>query len=143
MAVYGIDLGTTYSCIASIDEVGRPAVLRNLEGTDTTPSVVYFESGDNVVVGATAKDTAVLDPDNVVSLIKRDMGRDVTRPIHGIDFAPEESFHRSHRLALAGDDPVVVAKIRIDIESKSVRCHPAFDMHADRRDFALDSVNAG
>ena len=90
MAVYGIDLGTTYSCIASIDDVGRPTVLRNLEGTDTTPSVVYFESGENVVVGATAKATAVLEPDNVVSLIKRDMGRDVTRPIHGIDFTPEE-----------------------------------------------------
>lgn len=90
MAVYGIDLGTTYSCIASIDDVGRPTVLRNLEGTDTTPSVVYFESGENVIVGATAKDTAVLEPDNVVSLIKRDMGRDVTRPIHGIDFTPEE-----------------------------------------------------
>ncbi|MFA1545336.1 Hsp70 family protein [Actinomadura chokoriensis] len=90
MAVYGIDLGTTYSCIASIDDVGRPAVLRNLEGTDTTPSVVFFESGENVVVGATAKDTAVLEPDNVVSLVKRDMGRDVTRPIHGIDFTPEE-----------------------------------------------------
>lgn len=90
MAVYGIDLGTTYSCIAAIDDVGRPAVLRNLEGTDTTPSVVYFESGENVVVGATAKDTAVLEPENVVSLIKRDMGRDVTRPMHGIDFTPEE-----------------------------------------------------
>ncbi|MFD0904268.1 Hsp70 family protein [Actinomadura sediminis] len=90
MAVYGIDLGTTYSCIAAIDDVGRPAVLRNLEGTDTTPSVVYFESGENVVVGATAKDTAVLEPANVVSLIKRDMGRDVTRPMHGIDFTPEE-----------------------------------------------------
>src|SRR4051794_14622984 len=90
MAVYGIDLGTTYSCIASIDDVGRPAVLRNLEGTDTTPSVVYFESGENVVVGATAKDTAVLEPDNVVSLIKRDMGRDVTRPIHGFEYTPEE-----------------------------------------------------
>lgn len=90
MAVYGIDLGTTYSCIASIDDVGRPAVQRNLEGTDTTPSVVFFESGENVVVGQTAKDTAVLEPDNVVSLIKRDMGRDVTRPIHGIDFTPEE-----------------------------------------------------
>jgi molecular chaperone DnaK len=90
MAVYGIDLGTTYSCIASIDEVGRASVLRNLEGTDTTPSVVYFESGDNVVVGAAAKDTAVLEPDNVVSLIKRDMGRDVTRQIHGFDYTPEE-----------------------------------------------------
>ncbi|GAA3922957.1 Hsp70 family protein [Actinomadura viridis] len=90
MAVYGIDLGTTYSCIASIDDVGRPTVLRNLEGTDTTPSVVYFESGDNVVVGATAKDTAVLEPDKVVSLIKRDMGRDVTRRIGGFDYTPEE-----------------------------------------------------
>jgi molecular chaperone DnaK (HSP70) len=90
MAVYGIDLGTTYSCIASIDEVGRPTVLRNLEGTDTTPSVVYFETAENVVVGATAKDTAVLEPDNVVSLIKRDMGRDVTRHIHGFDYTPEE-----------------------------------------------------
>ncbi|MQY09540.1 Hsp70 family protein [Actinomadura macrotermitis] len=90
MAVYGIDLGTTYSCIASIDDVGRPAVLRNLEGTDTTPSVVYFETGQNVVVGATAKDTAVLDPDNVVSLIKRDMGRDVAYPLQGTEYRPEE-----------------------------------------------------
>ncbi|HXA59408.1 MAG TPA: Hsp70 family protein [Streptosporangiaceae bacterium] len=90
MAVYGIDLGTTYSCIACIDEVGRPTVLRNLEGTDTTPSVVYFESGDNVIVGQTAKDNAVLEPDNVVSLVKRDMGRDVTRPIHGFEYTPEE-----------------------------------------------------
>ncbi|GLW64264.1 molecular chaperone DnaK [Actinomadura rubrobrunea] len=90
MAVYGIDLGTTYSCIACVDDVGRPTVLRNLEGTDTTPSVVYFESGDNVIVGATAKDTAVLEPENVVSLIKRDMGRDVTRTIHGFDYTPEE-----------------------------------------------------
>jgi molecular chaperone DnaK len=90
MAVYGIDLGTTYSCIAAIDDVGRPTVLRNLEGTDTTPSVVFFETAENVIVGATAKDTAVLEPDHVVSLIKRDMGRDVTRHIHGFDYTPEE-----------------------------------------------------
>jgi molecular chaperone DnaK len=90
MAVYGIDLGTTYSCIASIDDVGRPTVLRNLEGTDTTPSVVFFESAENVIVGATAKDNAVLDPDHVVSLVKRDMGRDVTRHIHGFDYTPAE-----------------------------------------------------
>src|ERR687895_513544 len=90
MAVYGIDLGTTYSCIASIDEVGRPTVLRNLEGTDTTPSVVFFETAENVVVGQAAKDTAVLDPDHTVSLIKRDMGRDVARHIHGFDYTPAE-----------------------------------------------------
>lgn len=90
MAVYGIDLGTTHSCIARIGEVGRPGVLRNMEGTDTTPSVVYFESGDNVVVGAPAKDTAVLYPDLVVSRIKRDMGHDVPRELHGREYSPEE-----------------------------------------------------
>ncbi|MCO5993278.1 Hsp70 family protein [Actinoallomurus rhizosphaericola] len=90
MAVYGIDLGTTHSCIARVDDVGRPAVLRNMEGTDTTPSVVYFESADNVVVGAPAKDTAVLFPDLVVSLIKRDMGHEVPRELHERDYSPEE-----------------------------------------------------
>jgi molecular chaperone DnaK len=90
MAVYGIDLGTTHSCIARIGEVGRPAVLRNMEGADTTPSVVYFESAENVVVGAPAKDTAVLSPELVVSLIKRDMGHEVTRELHGREYSPEE-----------------------------------------------------
>jgi molecular chaperone DnaK len=90
MAVYGIDLGTTHSCIARVDEVGRPTVLRNMEGTDTTPSVVYFESDENVVVGATAKDTAVLEPELVVSLIKRDIGHEVMRELHGRRYSPEE-----------------------------------------------------
>src|SRR3569833_2984821 len=79
MAVYGIDLGTTHSCIARVGDVGRPTVLRNMEGTDTTPSVVFFETADNVVVGAPAKDTAVLSPGLVVGLIKRDMGHEATR----------------------------------------------------------------
>jgi molecular chaperone DnaK len=90
MAVYGIDLGTTHSCIARIGEDGRPAVLRNMEGADTTPSVVYFESAENVIVGAPAKDTAVLSPELVVSLIKRDMGHEVTRDLHGRAYSPEE-----------------------------------------------------
>ena len=51
MATYGIDLGTTYSCIAYVDETGRPVVLKSAVGEDTTPSVVYFESPENVVVG--------------------------------------------------------------------------------------------
>ncbi|MEO3788375.1 Hsp70 family protein [Actinocorallia sp. B10E7] len=90
MAVYGIDLGTTYSCVARIDDVGRPAVLRNLEGSDTTPSVVYFESSDSVVVGQSAKDAAVLDPEHVVQLVKRDMGHVVPREFHGRTYTPEE-----------------------------------------------------
>ncbi|MDX6739358.1 Hsp70 family protein [Actinocorallia sp. A-T 12471] len=114
MAVYGIDLGTTYSCIASIDDVGRPTVLRNLEGTDTTPSVVYFESGSNVVVGATAKDTAVIDPDNVVSLIKRDMGRDVPREIHGFSYNPEE-LSAFVLVKLANDAQTVTGEVARDV----------------------------
>ena len=56
MATYGIDLGTTYSCIAYVDDTGRPVVLKSMVGEDTTPSVVYFESPGSVVVGTQAKD---------------------------------------------------------------------------------------
>ena len=44
--VFGIDLGTTYSCIAYIDENGKPVVLKNAEGDLTTPSAVFFENTD-------------------------------------------------------------------------------------------------
>ncbi len=72
--VYGIDLGTTYSCIGYVDEYGKPVIVSNSEGLPTTPSVVYFESPDNIVVGRTAKDVAELHPTQVVSTVKRVMG---------------------------------------------------------------------
>lgn len=90
MAVYGIDLGTTYSCIASIGQVGRAEVHRNSEGLDTTPSVVFFETPTNVVVGQEAKDSAVINPDLVVSLIKREMGQEAPMTLHGKVYTPEE-----------------------------------------------------
>jgi molecular chaperone DnaK len=89
MATYGIDLGTTYSCIAYVDATGRPVVLKSEDGEDTTPSVVYFESPDNVVVGRQAKDSAVLAPRLVVELVKRQMGEDVHYRFHGQDHTPE------------------------------------------------------
>jgi molecular chaperone DnaK len=89
MATYGIDLGTTYSCIAYVDETGRPVVLKSAVGEDTTPSVVYFESPENVVVGRQAKDSAVLAPHLVVELIKRQMGEDVHYSFHGQAHTPE------------------------------------------------------
>ena len=71
--VFGIDLGTTYSCIASVDQFGRPAVHVNADSQPTTPSVVLFDSATDVVVGVQAKRNARVRPDDVVSLVKRHM----------------------------------------------------------------------
>jgi molecular chaperone DnaK len=87
--IFGIDLGTTYSVVGYIDETSRAAVTRNPQGSDTTPSVVYFESETNVVVGSTAKAAAGEYPDRVVSLIKREMGdREYHRTFFGVDHTP-------------------------------------------------------
>ena len=87
--IYGIDLGTTYSVVGYIDETGRPAVTRNSDGQDTTPSVVYFETEDNIVVGKVAKETAGVYPDQVVSLIKREMGdKEWRRDFFGKEYTP-------------------------------------------------------
>lgn len=89
--VYGIDLGTTYSCISYVDEHGKPVVVYNAEGELTTPSVVYFESPENVVVGRTAKEVAKIHPDRVVSTIKRHMGDpNYSFSVDGKAYRPEE-----------------------------------------------------
>src|ERR1039457_2462797 len=89
MATYGIDLGTTNSCIARVDKTLRPVVLKSFQGEDTTPSVVYFESARRVVVGRQAKNSALLVPKLVRELVKRDMGQDVRYEYHGQYFTPE------------------------------------------------------
>jgi molecular chaperone DnaK len=87
--IYGIDLGTTYSVVGHIDETGRTAVTRNSDGLDTTPSVVHFETEDNIVVGKVAKESANVYPDQVVSLIKREMGdREWRREFFGKEYTP-------------------------------------------------------
>ena len=87
--IFGIDLGTTYSAVGYIDETGRAVVTRIGQGSDTTPSVVYFENEGNVVVGKTAKDSAGQYPDQVVSLIKREMGdREYRRMFFGVEYTP-------------------------------------------------------
>ncbi len=89
--VFGIDLGTTYSCIAYVDETGRATVVNNAEGTNTTPSVVNFASPNQVVVGQVAKENAVIDPNNTVSLVKTLMGKtDFAINYNGEDKSPEE-----------------------------------------------------
>ena len=71
--VFGIDLGTTYSCIAYIDDYNKPVVLKNSEGDHTTPSVVLVETQDNIVVGAEAKRSIEVEPEKTVQFIKRKM----------------------------------------------------------------------
>ncbi|GAA2806593.1 Hsp70 family protein [Saccharopolyspora taberi] len=89
LKVFGIDLGTTYSAIAYVDETGRPAVCRNTDSLETTPSVVFFENESNVVVGSVAKNSAITYPEQVVSLIKREMGGKAVYDYHGTTYTPE------------------------------------------------------
>ena len=74
--VFGIDLGTTYSCIAYIDEYGKTVVLKNSDGDSTTPSVVMVESESNIIVGTEAKRSIEVEPDKTVQFIKRKMGKE-------------------------------------------------------------------
>jgi molecular chaperone DnaK len=72
--VIGIDLGTTFSCVAVL-EGGEPTVIPNSEGGRTTPSVVGFSKGGERLVGTVARRQAVTNPENTVFSIKRFMGR--------------------------------------------------------------------
>ena len=90
VTVYGIDLGATYSCIAVVDEYGKPTVIRNYDGDHITPSVVQFD-GPNRIVGKEAKNTAQLYPDTTVEMVKRRMGDPNWRfTYEGVDYRPEE-----------------------------------------------------
>jgi len=71
--IFGIDLGTTYSCISYVDEYMKPVVIKNSENERITPSIVFFDD-DEVIVGNVAKENSQLSPDKVVSMIKRSMG---------------------------------------------------------------------
>lgn len=86
---FGIDLGTTQSCIAYINDTGRPVVVKSALGEDTMPSAVFFESPRHAVVGRAACDEALLTPDLVAQLVKRDMGTAVTYTFHGERHTPE------------------------------------------------------
>ena len=74
--VIGIDLGTTNSCVATIDERGRPLIIRNRQGETTTPSIVsYGEPGSRPQVGMPARREGVLQPESTVFGVKRLIGR--------------------------------------------------------------------
>src|SRR6187399_526003 len=72
--IIGIDLGTTNSCVA-IMEGGKPKVIENSEGARTTPSIVAYQEGGEILVGASAKRQAVTNAKNTVYAVKRLIGR--------------------------------------------------------------------
>ncbi len=85
----GIDLGTTFSAIATLDDRGQPVTLPNRDGDMLTPSVVLLEEGQ-AVVGQAALDVSLEQPDKVAGLIKRRMGHtNYGRAVAGRDFRPE------------------------------------------------------
>ncbi len=72
--IIGIDLGTTNSCVA-IMENGQPKVIENAEGARTTPSIIAYQQDGEILVGATAKRQAVTNPQNTLFAVKRLIGR--------------------------------------------------------------------
>ena len=88
--VIGIDLGTTNSCVATL-EGGKPVVIPNSEGSRTTPSVVAFsKNGGDRVVGITAKRQAVTNSDRTIMSVKREMGTDWKKEIDDSEYTPQE-----------------------------------------------------
>jgi molecular chaperone DnaK len=77
--IIGIDLGTTNSCVA-IMEGNKPKVIENSEGARTTPSIVAYQDGGEILVGASAKRQAVTNPKNTIYAVKRLIGRKFTEP---------------------------------------------------------------
>src|SRR4051812_23940166 len=116
----GIDLGTTFSAIATLDDYGHPATLPNRDGDMLTPSAVLLVDGE-AVVGQAALDVSLEQPERVASLVKRRMGHaSYGRPVAGREFRPESLS------ALILRKLVQDAELRIGPVSKAVITVPAY-----------------
>ena len=104
MKTIGIDLGTTNSCVA-VMENGEPIVIANAEGARTTPSVVAFQKDGERLVGQVAKRQAVSNPDRTIASIKRHMGSNHKVDIDGKGYTPQEI------------SAMILAKLKKDAES--------------------------
>jgi molecular chaperone DnaK len=103
----GIDLGTTFCAVATLDDHGQPVTLPNRDGEMLTPSAVLLPADGEAVVGQSALDVALEQPENVATLIKRRMGYpSYGRPVAGIEFRPE---------ALSA---VILRKLVLDAEAR-------------------------
>ena len=102
--IIGIDLGTTNSCVAVI-EGGQPTVIANAEGDRTTPSVVAYTKDGERLVGKVAKRQAIVNHDNTIISIKREMGTNNKVNLNGKDYTPQEV------------SAMILSKLKADAES--------------------------
>ena len=102
--IIGIDLGTTNSCVA-VMEGGKPTVIANAEGDRTTPSVVAYTKEGERLVGKVAKRQAVVNAENTIQSIKREMGSDYKTTLNGKEYTPQEI------------SAMVLGKLKADAES--------------------------
>ena len=102
--VIGIDLGTTNSCMAYMED-GKGIIIPNAEGNKTTPSVVAFTNDGKRLVGENAKRQAVTNPLNTVASIKREMGTAYRKNINVKDYSPQEI------------SAMILQKLKIDAEA--------------------------
>ena len=90
--IVGIDLGTTFSAVARVNDNGVPELIPNEDGARLTPSVIFYDDGE-FIVGEYAKQNAVAEPENIVEFIKREIGKPITeffREFGGKQYSPEE-----------------------------------------------------
>ncbi|MFT5526416.1 MAG: molecular chaperone DnaK [Pirellulaceae bacterium] len=102
----GIDLGTTFSAVAYLDDLGRPQTLANAEGDNITPSVILFE-GDDVIVGKEAVKAMSTDMEQVADCAKRDLGFRVYHKVLGGRQYPPEALQAW-----------ILNKLRLDAEAQ-------------------------
>ena len=102
--VIGIDLGTTNSCMAYMED-GKAVIIPNAEGNKTTPSIVAFTNDGKRSVGENAKRQAVTNPQNTIVSIKREMGTDYRKRINGKNYSPQEI------------SAMILQKLKIDAEA--------------------------
>ena len=74
MSIIGIDLGTTFSAISTIDDIGNPEILPSLENSRITPSVVFIGDDKNILVGETALNSGMIDKNRCIREVKKQMG---------------------------------------------------------------------
>src|SRR5262245_10501819 len=116
----GIDLGTTFSAIATLDDHGQPVTLPNRDGEMLTPSAIFIDDA-NAVVGQAALDVALAQPDKVASLVKRRMGQ----PSYG-KLVSSREFRPETLSAIILKKLVQDASLRIGQVSKAVITVPAY-----------------